>query len=145
MSEGHSEPRDFFTTPSPARSVALIASIAASIALMAYLKFWLINDRLVPIGFGVPLLIFVLFRDRKWLWPTVAVFAIFLAVKVFFTLPHHDPHNLWRGKEWQAFAMTLVDLLVIAAAVHLLIGAVNRRVAALDQLSASNAELAARE
>jgi len=145
MPEVHSEPRDFFITPSPARSVALIASIGASIALMSYLKFWLINDRLVPIGFGLPLLLFVLFRDRKWLWPTVAVFAILLTVKVFYTLPAHDPNNLWRGKEWLALSMSLVDLLVIALAVHLLVGAIRRRVTALDQLSASNAELAARE
>src|SRR5205814_8839049 len=97
------------------------------------------------LGFGVPLCLFVLFRDRRFLWPTVGVFAVFLYFKIYHTLPLHDPHNLWRGREWQAFLMTMVDLMVIASAIHFLIGAVNRRELAIDQLSASNAELAARE
>src|SRR5437867_1288138 len=112
-----SETRDFFTIPSPARTACLIASVAASILVMAWVRLELFNDRLIPIGYAIPLCLFLLFRDRRFLWPTVAVFVLISYVKMFYVFPKHNPSNPWRHNYDWAFALDMFDILVIGSVI----------------------------
>src|SRR5256886_197881 len=137
--------RIFSTASTSAQQLALIAAAACAVGLMAWMRLYLLSDRMIPIGYGVPLCLFLLTNNRSWLWITAAAFAAISYLKIFYVLPAHDPHDLWRGKEWFALALDIFDLLAIATIVHLLIGARIRRERALAQLSDANAELTARE
>jgi PAS domain S-box-containing protein len=133
------------TRSKPAHTIGLLACVVLFTSLIAWLKFDIINDRMLPIGYGMPLCIFLLFRDRRFLWPAVFVFAGLSYIKLFYWLPHHDPYNLWRGREWIAFMLVAADLLLIASIVHVSIGAIDRRATALAQLNRSNVDLLRRD
>src|SRR6476659_7571788 len=112
---------------SSAQQLALVAAAACAVGLMAWMRLHLLSDRMIPIGYGVPLCLFLLTNNRMLLWITAAAFAVISYLKIFYVLPAHDPHNLWRGREWFALTLDIFDLVAIAAIVHLLVGARLRR------------------
>lgn len=104
------------------------------IALMYWLRLRHSVDAVLPIGYGVPVILIGAFRSRKLLWASTAAFVLLTILRfaVF-----HD--------RWQDGALVAVDLLVISSILDVWINtgrALERHNAELD---AVNVDLAARE
>src|SRR5690348_10343449 len=110
----------------PPLAVSVMVSLAV-IALMAVLRLVLLPDRVVPIGYGVPLVIFVWLRDRRLLWATTLAFLAVSAVKLFGLLPR-NPVVPIAGTHLAVldFMLLVVDLMVVAAVVHAVISSRQR-------------------
>jgi signal transduction histidine kinase len=148
------------TTNHPARSyrrrrpplwLAVAVSVAAVVG-MCILRLVIFPHRLVPIAYGVPLMLFVWLRHRGLLWFTVSAFTVISVIKCFVVLPEDGPERFSLGIRVVDFVMIEVDMLFIAAAMHWLIDARERLEArALElkrgngQLESINRELATRE
>lgn len=121
----------------------------AFIAGMAYLRLVIYPDRIVPLAYGIPLLLLMWRRDLRLLWVTSAAFAVILASKwynvaVVAESPDAEAHIF--------FLMQLAGLLATAVAVHFVIvqtrafeRASSELQSAYAHLEATNEELAARE
>src|SRR5436305_9870139 len=64
----------------PSEGIPLLVAVAM-IAGAAVLRLVIYNDRLLPIGFGVPLVLFGWLRSRRYLWVTAAAFIGITFVK----------------------------------------------------------------
>jgi signal transduction histidine kinase len=127
-----------------------IAVIA--VVVMAVLRLLIFPHKVVPIAYGVPLILFVWLRHRGLLWFTVGAFTVISVIKFFVALPANDPENVSPTLRLVDFLLIQVDLVFIAAAMHWLIDARERlesRAAELKrnnaQLESINRELASRE
>ena len=129
-----------------------IVVCALAVTLMALLRLGLFPRQILPIAYGIPVVLFVWVGRRGLLWLAVLAFTLISTVKYFWLLPRSgDPAHTAAALAFN-FLLTQVDLLVIAAAVHALIAARERieghnrelRTGSL-QLEAINRELAARE
>ncbi len=113
------------------------------LAVMAWIRLMLVPDRVVPIGYGAPLIAFIWLRDRRLLWMTAGLFAILTWVKIFVVLPAAPGAiNLHPGAD---ALIIVLDLLVITGVVHLVIGARARLEGFNLQLGATNEDLLSRE
>ncbi len=144
MSTQNEHPPGNSVSQRPPTLLALLACVLA-IAVMAWLRLGVFTDRLIPIGYGVPLCLFLWARDRRLMWIAVAVFAMVSYCEIFITLPLHDPATRWKTHLWEAYELDVFDLFVIATVVHVLIGARQRLERLNEELFASNTELTARE
>ena len=123
----------------------LLAAIV-SIGVMAWLRLVMFPNRMTPIGYGVPLILFAWLGDRRVLWACAAVFVAISAVEVFYVVPMHNPmYRTTPGYSTIALFLVIVDLLVISASVHWLINARSGLVSRNARLDTLNQELAARE
>src|SRR3954468_18064672 len=116
-------PNDAAAAARPSQGVALVVAVAM-IAGAAVLRLVVYNDRLLPIGFGVPLVLFGWLRSRRYLWLTAAAFIAITFVKFLNVLPKHPGHVLLTPTE-QVVDSVLVtaDVLLVALIIHMLIGA----------------------
>src|SRR6185295_16301101 len=64
-----------------------IAVFIAIVGLMAAMRLGIFNHRVMPIAFGMGLVVYIWLRDRLLLWITVAIFAITTLIKYIFILP----------------------------------------------------------
>ncbi len=124
-----------------------IGVCVAIIGLMAAMRLGIFGHRVMPIAFGMGLVVFIWLRDRMLLWITVGIFALTTLYKYLFMLPIYGnaggPEGL--GARMTDMSLVLVDLLVIGAVVHVLISARTGLEQRADDLLQSNDELAARE
>jgi len=124
-----------------------MAVFAAIVGLMAAMRVGMFGHRVMPIAFGMGLVVFIWLRDRVLLWITVAIFVLTTLYKYLFLLPIYGglggPESL--GGRMVDMSLVLIDLFVIGSVVHVLIGAR----AGLEQQNAdllqNNDDLAARE
>ena len=110
------------------------------------MRLGLFGHRIMPIAFGMALIVFLWLRDRRLLWITVAIFAATTVFKYAFGPIYTqggEPAPL--SERLFDMALVLLDLFVIAAVVHVLIGAREKLERKHDDLIISNEELAARE
>jgi PAS domain S-box-containing protein len=115
-----------------------------SVGAMAWARLGMYPDRVLPIGYGVPLAAFLFLRSRRWLWISTLAFAVLSWVELYVFLPLHG-HTRWMSDQAIAYAMILLDLACVAGIVHVLIGLYARVESANAVLTASNRDLAARE
>lgn len=144
------EPQDEPTLPAhvtddrPA-TVPALAVCAVAVGAMAWIRLGAFPGGLTPIGYGLPLCLFLWTRDRRIMWLTAALFAVLSYIEIFVTLPRSSPGNFWNTHAALAFAMCLFDLLTISTVIHLLIGSRSRLQSSIAVLRRSNDDLAARE
>jgi hypothetical protein len=103
--------------PPPPTSIVALVSVIVVLATAVF-RLRLMADVSLPVGYGLPVILFVWLSDRRFLWATTACFAAMSAIKFYHILPD-DPHILGHGTD---LSMQLADLLLIAAVVHVLIG-----------------------
>src|SRR5688500_3397616 len=135
----------FFTDEPP--TWVKVSVCAAVIGVMSAVRLGIFGHRVMPIAFGMPLIVFIWLRDRRLLWFTVAIFALVTLIKYIFLLPVYDERGVPLGMPERTIdaGLVLLDLLVIASVLHILIGTAFTLRHRQAQLQASNAELAARE
>ncbi len=127
---------------SPHLRAAAVAVVL--VAGMALLRLGLLRHYIVPIGYGVPVVIITLFRSRIVLWLTMLAFIVLTMIKFLIVLPasaRQVPPN-WDSL---AGAMVVFDLVIVGILADVWIVA-QRRVQGRNQdLEAANADLAIRE
>lgn len=136
--------------PHPRVPAGAVAYAILAIAVMAAFRLSWMGDRIVPVGYGVPLVAFAWYRNRRVLWATAAAFALITFLRFFVPVwDNRVPLNLPLRIRAADMALVLIDLMVIAAVVHALIGyrrALERRKAQLqqgfDQAAAREGEIA---
>jgi PAS domain S-box-containing protein len=140
-----------FSLGRPPMWLAVVITVCL-ITAMALVRLVLFRHRVVPVGYGVPLILFVWLRQRPLLWLSVAAFTAMSLVKFYFLLPSHAPQVADQSLRAYDFITIEVDLLVIAGIVHTLtlirerIEDRNRELKhSNEQLEVINRELAARE
>ena len=98
---------------------------------------------MLPIAYGVPLIICIWFRNRPILWSMAASFTFITFVRYAF-LWTSDP-DFAGDARWAAWGMLQADLLIIAIVVHYVIGAREALEKHAHDLETGNVELSARE
>src|SRR4051812_11084804 len=78
------------TAARPPTWVAVVVCVVAILAMTA-LRLVVFPHKVVPIAYGVPLILFVWLRNRPLLWFSVVAFTCISLVKFFFTLPLSGP------------------------------------------------------
>jgi len=116
-----------------------------SVTAMAYLRLRIYSDRVAPIGYGMPLALFLLLRNRTWMWASAVAFAVLSFVASFYVLARSGSPAPWAREPGVAFTYVMIDLVLVATIVHVLIGLQKRFAAANAGLVESNRDLAARE
>src|SRR4051812_34855406 len=138
-------PNDAAAAARPSEGVALLLAVAM-IAGAAVLRLVVYNDRLLPFGFGVPLVLFGWLRSRRYLWLTAVAFIAITFVKFLNVLPRHPGHvRLTTTEQVVDTALVTADVLLVALIIHMLIGAREWLVWRNAELAAANRDLAARE
>lgn len=139
--------------PSPVRTTPFGAWLLLTVLIigaMAYLRFVLFPDRLVPLSYGVGLLVCLWHRDLRLLYGSAAVFSVLATYKAAFMLAPGGDYST--GYLASAITMSMLNIWVVAGTVHGLVRLMQRLEskkqrleAANHELEASNEELAARE
>lgn len=119
------------------RTAVTVALFCLCTALMAYLRLHVFADRVITLTYGLPLLICLWYPSLALLWSLVAAFVAMSAYKAFVLLPPMDNTVNW--------LMQLTNILVVAAAVHVVLLTLRRLRAANAALEQSNQELIARD
>src|SRR5687768_3118931 len=91
-----------------------ISVCAAVVGVMSVVRLGIFGHRIMPIAFGMPLIVFVWVRDRRLLWATVAIFALVTLIKYIFILPVYDERGVPLGVTERTVdaALVLLDLFV---------------------------------
>lgn len=120
---------------------------------MGYLRLVAFPGRMVPLAYGLVLLVCLLNRDLRLLYGMALAFSAIALFKIFLFLPRHAGAagiELW--DEWAAALMQLANIWVVAGTIHGLLSfqrRIEEKNAQLEmtnaELEASNEELAARE
>jgi PAS domain S-box-containing protein len=123
------------------------ASAAMLVVTMAWLRLGVAGRFMLPIGYGVPIVIVAVFRSRRLLWMTAAAFVFLTVFKFFYMLPANVPQGpaLNAHYDWGAGFMVLVDMLLVAGVSHLWIANQDATEKQNAELEAGYAELMARE
>ena len=72
--------------------------ISSPSAAMTWARLDIFPDRVLPIGYGVPLAAFLFFRGRRWLWLSVLAFAALSWVELFFSSRSTGTRAGWRPR-----------------------------------------------
>lgn len=117
------------------------------VAIIASFRLEVFGHRVLPVAYGMPLIIFVWLRYPLVLWFTVAAFTTINAVQFFALGDITGPTLRQLGLGYRTFAFSLVemDMLIIAAVVHWLIRAKGGLEARNAELEHANREIAVRE
>jgi signal transduction histidine kinase len=129
----------------PAWAAALAA--VTLIVLMWLLRLVLAGHFPLPIGYGVPVVLMALFRNRKALWATVAAFAVLNVIKFYFLLPVVPDTVHLSQKQYDSIEgiLVLLDLFLVGALVDVFMISREYLERQNSQLETANADLAARE
>ena len=124
-----------------------VLTSAALIFAMAVLRLGVAGHFPLPIGYGVPIVAMVLFRDRRLLWWTTFGFVVLSIVKFYILLPEMPPtvHMSALHYNWLEGAMVVVDLLLVSALIDLWIVTHMGLEVRNTELESANVGLAARE
>jgi PAS domain S-box-containing protein len=99
---------------------------------------------LLPIGYGVPVVIVSVFRNRRLLWATVAAFAVLTIIKFTMFFPAGPAPQVVSSERW-LISLILIDLLIVGALADVWISTQERLQHRNRDLETANSELAARE
>ena len=121
-----------------------VAIVLGLIAAMAWVRLMMARDVILPIGYGVPLVLIALLRSRRLLWGSAIAFAI---IAIFqFALFHPAPPKVPLARyQWIACLLVLVDLLLVTVVVHLWLVTQESGEHQFAQLESANADLVTRE
>lgn len=97
--------------------VALVSIIL--VLLTAVFRLRLMGDILLPIGYGIPIIIFVWLNDRRYLWGAAISFAAISSIQ--FIQRSSSSHPLLLSPSVDLL-MQLTDLAFVATVVHIVIG-----------------------
>lgn len=133
--------KDKRVTPWVATAVTLIM-----VAAMVWLRLAMAWRFVLPVGYGVPIVIIAWFRNRFLLWSAVAIFILLTVIKFFFLLPYEQHAAEAAGADyWVAAALIIIDLLVVATVSQFWIIIQDHQERQTFEMEAVNAELVARE
>lgn len=129
--------------PAPPTLLAVMIALLLTVS-MAAVRLGIWRNAVLPIGYGVPIVVIAYFRNRPLLWGAFAAFTAVIAIK-FFLVSHSasvvaSPFGLLSD-----LAMVEIDLMVVTAMGHIWINLQDKADARNVELSQANAELAARE
>ena len=94
---------------------------AALVVATAYLRLDVLADRLIPLAYGLPLLICIWFRDVRLLYAIAVGLTVISPVKIFYVLPlNGSPPDGW---EVASLAMQWASIWATAGALHALLRA----------------------
>jgi signal transduction histidine kinase len=123
------------SAPKFSRSFSVLLFVVCT-ALMGWLRLVVYSDQVIALTYGLPLLVCIWHRDRILLWAMAAAFGIIATAKAYLVLPDFEPLGL---------TLHILNILVIAAAVHVAANAHERLVAQREKLEETNADLLERE
>ncbi len=117
--------------------VAIVVTAAIAFAVI-YLRLVLFREHLLPLAYGIPLLI-CLWHGRAWiLWAMAILFSAALTIEIFWIGTKDTADVTYR---WIAFTTALVNIWITASVILLLLRARQMLVLRNEALEASNAEL----
>lgn len=111
------------------------------VAAMGYLRLGLFPDRMVPLTYGLPLLVCLWNRDLRLLYGMATAFSLMACYKLIRHPGGAAAGDLWY--DWLATGMMLVNIWTVAGVVHALIVALGRVERKNEELGRANAELEA--
>ncbi len=113
---------------------------AAVVGLMAYVRLFLMPGQILPIAYGVPLLLCLWFDDLRLLWTMGFCFLAITFIKELFPAdPGQSP------QPWIGYGLVVLDLFIITSVLHVLIKARRVMNSSIATLQRANAELSAGE
>ena len=102
--------------PSAALSVLIFV---VAVTLVATTGLYLLDERFLTLTYGLPLLICLWHKDKRLLWSMVAAFLFVATLRAVAIMPGPSlPYYM----HWVHWGMETINLLLIAAAVHVAIG-----------------------
>jgi signal transduction histidine kinase/Skp family chaperone for outer membrane proteins len=110
------------------------------VVVMGWLRFSVLQNSVVNIGYGLPLLICLWYPDRRLLWGLMGTYALMAFYRVFIV-----PTPAFQAAPFTIWNMQMVNMLVIGLAVHIVVDLMASLRAQKAQLEESNRELTARE
>ncbi|MCX5771738.1 MAG: ATP-binding protein [Candidatus Hydrogenedentes bacterium] len=123
------------TGPSVALSVAIFFVSTGLIAVAGLLLF---DERFVTLSYGLPLLICLWHKDKRLLWSMLIAFALVATLRALAIMPGAlGSYYL----HWLHWGMEIVNLVLIAAAIHVAIGLTGRLELKNDELAEFNRKL----
>lgn len=128
-----------FLPPAPPTWIAAVVSTALVLATAA-VRLWFFADVSLPVGYGIPIVLFVWINNRRFLWATAACFTAIAFAKI--AIIPADPHVPGR---FAGLAMQLLDLAFVGTVVHIVIGLRNVATARNAHLAATVESLTAKE
>jgi signal transduction histidine kinase len=132
----------------PPRLWAGIVVCVLLILLMSVLRLYTFGRVVLPVGYGMPVVVAAYFRNRKLLWITAAAFAVLAVLKFFYFHPQVQGSAMQSTSaenDWIAGAMVLLDLLLVTWIGDIWIRTTQTSTAQNKSLLQINAELAAHE
>ncbi|MDF3057136.1 MAG: hypothetical protein K0R17_1351 [Rariglobus sp.] len=117
-----------------------IALYVVCAGLMAWLRLGAMGEGVVSIYYGLPLLICLLYPEKRLLWGLMGTYALIAGYKAFVT-----PAAWQVGHQFSVWTLQMVNMLVVGVAVHLMIDLLGKLRSQKAQLEESNQELIARE
>jgi PAS domain S-box-containing protein len=129
--------------PIPPLTLGVIVAMLL-IAVMAVIRLGWLHDAVLPIGFGVPIVVIAYFRSRALLWGAALAFTAIVAVN-YLAFAAHSPHMEVPLTRLSSGLLVELDLLLVAAMGHIWIVLQEAADARNRELAASNAEMASRE
>lgn len=109
------------------------------VATMGYLRLFVFDDRIVPLTYGLPLLVCLIPRSVRLMYGMAIVFTVLATYKVFYAM-----EEIETGYQWLAGAMMAMNIWTVAGTVHGIIVLLNRLEEKNQDLEVANAELQAR-
>src|SRR5438067_6623651 len=88
-----------------------LAVTAAVVGLMAAMRLGVFGHRVMPIAFGMALVVFLWLRDRRLLWVAVAIFAGTTIIKYSFTVYTQGGAPAPLSERMFDMSLVLLDLL----------------------------------
>lgn len=123
--------------PKPVFTIALYVLCTA---FTLWLRLGLGTECVMNLSYGLPLLICLWYPERKLLWGLLGTSVWISAYKVFYAMPElPDEH------QYPTWSMQMINMLVIAIAVHLVIDLTQRLRRQKAELEISNRDLTAHE
>src|SRR5690349_20455743 len=122
----------------PPAALAWTACIL-TIAMMAVLRLRILPDTVLPIAYGVPLILNLWLRDRRCLWVMTAGFCLIVIAKyTIFVSANLFPNDADR---LVAMLIILLDTIIIAGVLHAFIGSRDNLEQNILSLYAANEDL----
>ncbi|MBI2512734.1 MAG: GAF domain-containing protein [Opitutae bacterium] len=128
--------------PHPLNRGVSLAIFVGSVAVLYLVRLVWFRDTTISLSWGLPLLLCLWHRDRVLLWAMAATFVFLAAYKALYVLPHSRTVAVDVPTQ---LLMQVINTLVIAVAVHLMLGLYARLERKRLVIEQANHELADRQ